>query len=151
METFEVLKLISGVSSTAIALVGLIYVVLKFRREEDIRNQDLFFKFREKFSSDPILKAICIELEKDEPQFPEDKFSTLDRYNFCGFYEEISIYMRKGVLDKHQVLNMMAYFALQAAKSKEFLKEDISEKDFYWKEFFTFVSEMKELESRQTR
>ena len=59
--------------------------------------------------------------------------------------------MRKGVLDKHQVLNMMAYFALQAAKSKEFLKEDISEKDFYWKEFFTFVSEMKELESRQTR
>lgn len=129
----------------AIAAIGVKHLIRKIKGDEKLRHQDVLLQFDTKFFSNTKFVAICHELDTEIPVFQEPSITAIDRYNFCTFYADISIELKRGRLDAHQVLNSLGTFAIKAAECSAFLKNDIRRESFSYTQFFEFADRMKTL------
>lgn len=128
-----------------ITLATLFKAVLEYRLQGRQKRAELFDKFRTTLKTEPRIVRINSLLECDAPALK--CISSLDRYYYLGYYEQIAIAVNSGLIGQDVAHYMFGYFALSCWKSKNFwvgIKKD----SYYWSVFKKFVETMQQLENR---
>lgn len=107
------------------------------------KKVELYEGYRQKMKENLDFQKITSMLENDEDGLRE--IPIICRYQFLGFYEDISILIKNKLMNPYVAHYMFAYFALRCGESKNFWFE-INRESIYWKEFNDFVDEMNAIE-----
>jgi hypothetical protein len=151
-ENKDGLTVIIAVIAGLIGFGTLLKAILEYRLQGRQKRAELFNQFKIKLLTDSRINNIIQHLENDRNELKE--ISTLDKYYFLGFYEQISIAINSGLLKKNVAHYFFGYFALRCWESENFWllsnNESINKDGYYWNVFKEFVLEMKKIQSRRT-
>lgn len=139
----EWLKTASLVFALVATGVSFIIAVLNYRQLVKQKKFELYESYRKKLRESEDFREILSLIEKDDIKLRKQSF--LKRYQFLGFYEDISIMIKSGLMNPYIAHYMFSYYALSCWKSKNFWCE-INRESLYWEEFRKFVFEMKLIE-----
>ena len=112
------------------------------------KRLELYVAYRQKLRESADFRIIMSLLEEDDVKLRDEP--SINRYQFLGFYEDISIMMKSGLINPHIVHYMFSYYALRCWESTNFW-DKINKESMYWVEFRNFVNEMKIIEKRLER
>jgi hypothetical protein len=140
---------IIAVVGLAVGLATLFRAVLEFRAQGRQRRAEFFLKMMERFFSDQRFLQICALLDAEDEEGLA-AISWPERREFLGFIEEVALLVNSKLISREIASYMFGYYPLRAAESGA-LMGGVNANSPYWRLFFTFVAEMKELESAQLR
>lgn len=92
----------------------------------------------------PRFVNLCELLETDSPALRT--VPLLDKDNFIGFFEELTLLWNSMVFNDEIVYYMFGYYALRCHKSENFWS-DLNRNQIQWAHFNDFVKRLEDIES----
>ena len=142
-------KAVAELVGSAVALVTLIKGTMEYLKQGAQMRADLYLRMSDKFDS---FRDICTLLDNPMDAASSTGLSSLafDRKReFLGFYEELSLMTRSGLMKPAVVHYMFGYYAIRCWESEGFWNPGgPSRKSQYWAIFASFVQQMKHEERR---
>ncbi len=137
-----------GLITAGVALATFWKSLVEFRRQGAAKRAEQFLAMRSRLRGDPCFVRICEMLETDSSELR--KLSLMERDNFTGFFEELSLLWNSRVFNDDVVYYMFAYYALKCARSSNFW-DGLNRQQSTWDPFNYFVSRLEMLETRVDR
>ena len=133
---------ILGVIGSLILLIG---AFVQYYKAEKQKRAEHFFKLRDKYNTDPAFIKIREIIDIDSPDakvIRSREIGNDEKRKFLGFYEEIAIMVKSGLIKKELAFYMFGYYAVRCNKMDVFTSY-INEDKEYWAVFSDFAAKMK--------
>jgi hypothetical protein len=146
--TIKLITLIVGVATLIVGVATFVKAVFEFNGQNTLKRFEKFQEMRTRNDEDPDLKAVRDAMYGRSGSLKD--LSTISKYAFMGFFEEIAMMLNSGLIREVVAFYMFSFDARQASKNEDFwcgIKRD----DPYWSLFCSFCKQMIDLESRYKR
>jgi hypothetical protein len=144
-------KSIGELIAAAVALATLIKGTLEYIKQGAQKRTELFLLMRDRYDK---FLDICTLLEHQKEQEASTDLRSLSfdkKRDFIGFYEELALMTRSGLIRPAVVHYMFGYYALRCWESDDFWSPSTGGPDresLYWSLFKAFVKRAQEEEKR---
>jgi len=144
-------KTVAAVIAAAVALATLMKGTLEYVKQGAQKRTELFLLMRDRYDK---FLDICTLLEhQNEPEASKElrALSFDKKRDFIGFYEELAMMTRGGLIRPAVVHYMFGYYALRCWESDDFWSPSAggpSRESLYWGLFRSFVERAKKEEER---
>jgi len=143
--TLDDAKTVATIGGTAVALAALIKAVFEYTRQNKQKRAEQYIELREKFKEDGRFDKLFELLENDDPQLADVPYYV--KQEFLGFYEDIALLVKSGLLRRAVAHYMFSYYAIRCWESDNFWKT-MNRDSVYWRLFKHFVEDMKAVEKK---
>jgi hypothetical protein len=152
-------KDVATIIGVIIALGTLMVGVYGYFHQGRQNRAEHFTEMRRKFAEDTRFQTIKDLLVTDDPEL--EKIPLKDKVDYLGFFEEIALMTRSGLISTEIAHYMFAYYAIRCWESDRFWTQQaagsggqyyaIDRNSGYWILFKNFVDEMQEIENQMNK
>ena len=136
----ESLQIIGVVTAIFALWIG----IHEYIRQGSSKRAEQFFLMRSRLRENPNFLRICNLLVFDDPKLR--KISPIEKDNFLGFFEELTLLWNSRVFNDQIVLYSFGYFAIKCWESENFWVAGMNRDDKYWAHFRDFVKRVEKLD-----
>ena len=129
--------------SAVIATLVFIKGVREFSKKSAQDRAEKFHQLRIQFKGNDSIKKLLPLLVEDSEELREIPY--VEKQYLLGFYEDLALMYKSGLIKKHVVHYMFAYYAIRCWESDNFWT-DMNRDSVYWDLFKWFVLDMKKVE-----
>lgn len=135
-----------GTFASGLAAVALLYATFReYRQQGRQKRLDYFKGMIDKFKNTEHFLEISSMLDDDNnPELAKIHYRI--RRSYLNFFEELSLMINSGIVQKELALYMFGYYAIRAHKNRYF-REEFAFDGPYWSMFVNFAKQMEALES----
>jgi len=130
--------------AASITGAGVVIALIEYRRQGAARRAEQFLQMRSRLRGNEKFVAICQMLDTDDEALRE--IPLIDKDNFIGFFEELTLLWNSGVFSDQVVYYMFGYFAIKCWDSKNFWA-GLNRKSIGWSHFRDMAERLKEIQS----
>jgi hypothetical protein len=124
--------------------VALLKAAVEYTRQSAQDRADKFQELRAIYKNNKDIRYLEKLLEEDSDELMEIDFSK--KLELLGFYEDLALMYKSGVIKKHVCHYMFSYYAIRCWDSEKFWT-DANRDSPYWALFRWFALEMKDIEN----
>jgi hypothetical protein len=133
-----------AIATAAIGLATLWKSIAEYIRQGSTKRAEQFIEMRSRLRENPVFINLCELLENDSPALRA--IPLLDKDNFLGFFEELTLLWNSKVFNDETVYYMFGYYALRCHRSENFWS-DLNRNQIQWSHFNDFVKRLEDIES----
>jgi hypothetical protein len=131
------------ITGVIVSFTLLLLALVQYRKAEKQKSAEHFFKLRDKYNTDATFVKIREIIDSpDNRDISSREINIDDKRKFLGFYEEIAIMVKSGLIKEELAFYMFGYYAVRCNKMDAFTSY-INEDKEYWEIFSEFAAKMK--------
>lgn len=142
---FDHARDLAVIAGTVVAIVTFIKAVVEFTRQNKQKRAEQYIDLRDAFKGNRRFDKLFGLLETDDPSLAQIPFHI--KQDFLGFYEDIALLVKSGLMRRTVAHYMFAYYAIRCWNSENFWK-GMNKNSPYWWLFRHFAEEMQAIEEK---